>query len=177
MSGQVLVMLASTDQLDARATVLVTFAAAAVGSFLAVAAQAWITRRGSQAHFRALLGALQEEVRSIADSATERSHRAPTDLRLDPPYPTSAWDTLVSSPEVRRLTGAYSSISHLYASVFAANYRTTQVATLLQISATAVDDDVRLAYRQLAQEFSSAQHRDVLPALAPAQDAIARSLS
>jgi hypothetical protein len=167
----------TADSLGAQGTVIVTFAAAAAGSFLAVAAQAWITRRGSQAYFRSLVDALSDELDSISEQVTERSERGPADLRLDAPYPTSAWQTLVRSAEVRRLGDAYAPLARFYASVDGANHRTAQVTTLLQVSATAADDQLRLSYRELAQQFSGPSHSEVLAALPGANQAIAEARS
>ncbi len=153
--------------------VVVTFAAAAFGSFLAVALESWLARRGSRAHYEALRRALSNEVGAIATEARERAKRSQADLRLDPLYPTSAWESMVESPEVRRLNASYTTLADFYSTVYSANHRTDQVAILLQISATASDDTLRLSFRGLAQVFSASAQGAVLHTLPAAEKALA----
>lgn len=177
MSGEVVQLLAAataqqSDQLGAGSTVVVTFAGALLGSAAAVAAQAWLTRRGSERHFRSLVAAMRLELETIKGESLQRASRPSADVRLDPLYPTLAWQTLVASPEVRRLGDLYVPLAGLYAIVDAANHRTGQVAILLQTSATAANDELRLQYRNLAQQFAGPANDEVVRSLDPAFEAL-----
>jgi hypothetical protein len=136
-------------------TVALTIVGAAVGSLLAVALQSWVSRRGSHAHFRALMAAVEAEVVEIKTQAAERASRPPNDLRFDPSYSTFAWSALSMSMEVRRLGRHYSGLAAFYSEVSAANHRLALVASLAQTSAISPYDEVRLEYRNLAQKFSA----------------------
>ena len=140
---------------SASLTIFITFCSAAFGSFLAVALQTFVARRGSKAHFRALLTAVERENISIETNAKERSQRGMSELEIEAPYPVTAWQNLFASAEVRRLGADYNNIASFYADVELSNHRLKQVMSLLQISATSPHDEVRLEYRNLAQAFSA----------------------
>lgn len=165
-------VLATEEALSASATVWLTFAAAAFGSFLAIAFEAYLTRRGSKSFFRLMKEEVSKEMEAIAVDASERSQRLPHEIRLDPPYPTFAWRQLADSPEARRLGEAYEPLAALYREVDAANHRLAQVGTLLGIAATSAVDDVRLEYRNLAQEFSAGANSSVVSAIPAARSAL-----
>jgi hypothetical protein len=95
-----------------------------------------------------------------------------TDVRLDPPFPTESWLTLLASPEARRLGAAHEPLAVLYAAVAAANHRGAQVTVLLQTAALAVDDDTRQAFRTVAQSFAGPTNAEVLRAASVASPAL-----
>jgi hypothetical protein len=160
--------------LSPHATIVVAFLAAAFGCFLATALQAYVNRQGSRKHFQAMIRALQLEIEVIASEAADRASRARQDLRLDPPYPALAWKTLTSTPEARRLGDTYAPLAELYRAVDAANHRLSQVSILLEISVVAPTDDLRLQYRDLAQNFSGPANSEVATASDAAKLAVAR---
>lgn len=133
--------------------IFVVFVGAAFGSAFAVGLQAYVTRRGSKRYYQSLMRALTEEISHIRVAAADRASRSLADLRLDPPYATLAWETFVRSPEIRRLEARYESFAEFYGNVFEANHRLAQVATLLQTSAMASSDELRVHYLELAQTF------------------------
>lgn len=154
----------------------ITFGSAAAGAFLGVALQAYVSRRGSRRHFEALLRSLSAEITQIEATAAARAQKPFGDLRLDPPYPTEAWLSLVRSPESRRLADSYDDLAEFYLQVLESNHRLQSVSTLVHIAATAPDDGVRLAFRQMAFDSSSSVNREILNRLPQARAAVGRLL-
>ena len=166
-------MFAAGD-LSASETVWLTFGAATFGSACAVAFQSFVTRRGTRRHFEALLASVGSEMEEISELAEERANRPDGDLRLDPPYPTSAWNQLVGLPESRRLGAEFEALSAFYRAVEDANHKIMQVGSLVHIASVSPVDEVRDSFRSLAQHFSTDAQRTVLDRHARAEQAVRR---